>query len=960
MDSGAYDDVDVDVDAEGELENEANGGGGMTLVDSGGLGALGVPPPSNAASNATSSALAGGGVGKRYRPAPAKTFQCRGYGECRMVFSRSEHLARHIRKHTGERPFTCHCSKQFSRLDNLRQHAQTVHADKAAQNEAMMRELTSLHASMTGGPPPASPTAPAAPAAASASTDVGGKTKAASPPQAGVSKRPSTKRARPSGAGVKREPVEDTLGGPGMSGGMGMGMTQRPGTSTGYEGAATAGYMDVDVDMDERPTQRQRQTQQKHDNPSPPPPGGARSFRGDSSIKTHSFRGDNNNGASFRQQDGGGFRDSQQSFLAAAANGNNNSYSGGRGESFRGPQFARRSPPAHTPSPPTPSLNGIGNGISHHRIPSGNFSSNRPFSSGNGAFPAANADTVPSGSSFPSGPFANGSGSRPSTGNGARLPPLSAVVSAAAFRPSSGHGLPAPGSGGSILLPNSLTLRRPSTGDWEWGDAWSVRPGTAPGKLAATAAADDSPFSFHPPEQPAASSFFSFNVGGGPAGGGNPRKRALGGPDGPYGAHPDDGDGGYEYGSESRPQSRRFSVMELCNDDVGEQQRPASSSVGLSSILRGGSAERERERPTTTSGLISRASALVLHDRDRDNGQQQREPQREYEPRQLAGEQQFAAEHLAAGNGGGGFGYGLGLGTGGIRGRDVAAPGGAAAAGARAGASGRGDGGVPPAAAAGGAGAGALLSSAAGAGAPHRGGALPSAAAAPAAGGAGVSRAVRTSPGLSPGASAARARLDGFDGDGDGGYGDGDDARVSPGAYGGHGPAGHGAGAGAGGRGVSHSPPAGAATAAAAAYRGGGGLAGAGLSGGFAGVPYAAAAASASAFASAPASPPLGAYRDSPPRADGARGALPGIAVFARVPAYAAGVPLRGDDAVLGVQRRFDDAGGLRYAPGGRAEVREFAAGAGRGPGSPGYDEYEYEHGPGHRVGGGWSGGMRV
>jgi hypothetical protein len=33
------------------------------------------------------------------------------------------------RKHTGERPFTCHCGKQFSRLDNLRQHAQTVHTD---------------------------------------------------------------------------------------------------------------------------------------------------------------------------------------------------------------------------------------------------------------------------------------------------------------------------------------------------------------------------------------------------------------------------------------------------------------------------------------------------------------------------------------------------------------------------------------------------------------------------------------------------------------------------------------------------------------------------------------------------------------------------------------------------------------------------------------------------------------
>lgn len=83
MDPGAYDDVD----AEGELETD---GGGMTLVSAGGLATMGLAPPSSALA-------AGGGVGKRYRPAPAKTFQCRGYGECRMVFSRSEHLARHIR-----------------------------------------------------------------------------------------------------------------------------------------------------------------------------------------------------------------------------------------------------------------------------------------------------------------------------------------------------------------------------------------------------------------------------------------------------------------------------------------------------------------------------------------------------------------------------------------------------------------------------------------------------------------------------------------------------------------------------------------------------------------------------------------------------------------------------------------------------------------------------------------------
>ncbi|KAN0066221.1 Up in starvation [Thecaphora frezii] len=75
-------------------------------------------------------------------------FQCRGFGDCKMVFTRSEHLARHVRKHTGERPFRCHCGKAFSRLDNLRQHAQTVHADTPERNEAMMQELTALHTSL--------------------------------------------------------------------------------------------------------------------------------------------------------------------------------------------------------------------------------------------------------------------------------------------------------------------------------------------------------------------------------------------------------------------------------------------------------------------------------------------------------------------------------------------------------------------------------------------------------------------------------------------------------------------------------------------------------------------------------------------------------------------------------------------------------------------------------------------
>ncbi|KAI1171551.1 hypothetical protein F4777DRAFT_582837 [Nemania sp. FL0916] len=60
----------------------------------------------------------------------SQRFFCTDYPPCALSFTRSEHLARHIRKHTGERPFQCHCSRRFSRLDNLRQHAQTVHVNE--------------------------------------------------------------------------------------------------------------------------------------------------------------------------------------------------------------------------------------------------------------------------------------------------------------------------------------------------------------------------------------------------------------------------------------------------------------------------------------------------------------------------------------------------------------------------------------------------------------------------------------------------------------------------------------------------------------------------------------------------------------------------------------------------------------------------------------------------------------
>ncbi|GJJ73069.1 C2H2 transcription facotor [Entomortierella parvispora] len=65
-----------------------------------------------------------------------KTFQCTGYPGCNMVFTRSEHLARHERKHTGEKPYKCivaNCPRTFSRYDNMIQHTQT-HGDRSKRD----------------------------------------------------------------------------------------------------------------------------------------------------------------------------------------------------------------------------------------------------------------------------------------------------------------------------------------------------------------------------------------------------------------------------------------------------------------------------------------------------------------------------------------------------------------------------------------------------------------------------------------------------------------------------------------------------------------------------------------------------------------------------------------------------------------------------------------------------------